>query len=159
MKMEMGKERTAERTYLDLVSWQRQCTCVSQAKNLIKQHRVPSRMLRFHYMHLSPSARELFFFYSGIKLFWLSLIISAFSLCLLWFFCFPSRNANQITRNVCVCVCVESLSSFPLLGQVYYPRQLKRFSAMIRRHLEPIYAMACSAVSKIICLTIKDDKH
>lgn len=60
---------------------------------------VPSRMLWFH----APSQSWGIIFYSGIKLFWLSLIISAFSLCLLWFF--PCRrNANQITRNVCVCV-------------------------------------------------------
>lgn len=91
---------------------------------------VPSRMLWLH----APSQSWGIIFYSGIKLFWLSLIISAFSLCLLWFF--PCRrNANQITRNVCVCVSQggdegesQLPSSFLLLGQVYYPRQLKRFS-------------------------------
>lgn len=87
---------------------------------------VPSRMLWLH----APSQGWGIIFYSGIKLFWLCPIISAFSLCLLWFFA-CRRNANQITRNVCVCVSgwgrVSAFSS--LLGQVYYPRQLKRFSA------------------------------
>lgn len=121
---------------------------------------VPSRMLWLH----APWQSWGIIFYSGIKLFWLSLIISAFSLCLLWFF--PCRrNANQITRNVCVCLRVgmrESLSSLPPSSFSDRFTTLGSWSASQRRwrrHLGPIFAMPCSAVSKIICLTIKDDKH
>lgn len=100
MEMEMGKKQERENVsgFGVLAT---QYTCVSQAKNLIK-HRVPSRMLRLG--SICTFMGQGIIFYSGIKLFWLSPIISAFSLCLLWFFCCPPRNANQITRNVYACV-------------------------------------------------------
>lgn len=116
---------------------------------------VPSRMLWLH----APSQGWGIIFYSGIKLFWLCPIISAFSLCLLWFFA-CCRNANQITRNVCVFQGGEESQLPPPFSDRF--TTLGSWSASQqrwRRHLGPICAMACSAVSKIICLTIKDDKH